>query len=37
MKLVIEKVINLKARKLNNTMKKLITNVTFLKAENENL
>ena len=37
MKSVVKEVINLKARKLNNTMKKFTTDVTFLKAENENL
>ncbi len=35
MKLIIKKVINLKARKLNNTIKKLITDVTFLKIKNK--
>ncbi len=35
MKSVVEKVINLKAHRLNNTMKKLTTDVAFLKAENE--
>jgi len=37
MKSVVEKVIGLKARRLNNTMKKLTTDVAFLKAENEDL
>ncbi len=37
MKLVIEKVIDSKARKLNNTMKKFTTDVALLKAENEDL
>ncbi len=37
MKLVVEEVINSKARKLNNTMKKLTTDVALLKAENEDL
>jgi len=37
MKSVVEKVIDSKARKLNNTMKKLTTDVALLKAENENL
>ena len=37
MKSVVKKVINSKTRKLNNTMKKLTTDVTFLKAENKNL
>ncbi len=37
MKSVVEKVIDLKACRLNNTMKKLTTNVALLKAENENL
>ena len=34
-KLVVEEVIDSKAYKLNNTMKKLTTDITFLKAENE--
>ncbi len=37
MKSVVEKVIGSKARKLNNTMKKLTTDVALLKAENEEL
>ncbi len=37
MKSVVEEVIGLKARKLNNTMKKLTTDVALLKAENEDL
>ncbi len=37
MKSVVEEVIDSKARKLNNTMKKLTTDVAFLKAENEDL
>ncbi len=37
MKSVVEEVIDLKAHKLNNMMKKLTTDVAFLKAENENL
>ncbi len=37
MKSVVEKVIDSKARKLNNTMKKLTTDVALLKAENEDL
>jgi len=37
MKSVVEKVIGLKARRLNNAMKKLTTDVAFLKAENEDL
>ena len=37
MKSVVEKVIDLKVHKLNNTMKKLTTNVAFLKAENKDL
>jgi len=37
MKSVVEEVVDLKARKLNNTMKKLTTDVAFLKAENEDL
>ncbi len=37
MKSVVEKVIGSKARKLNNTMKKLTTDVALLKAENEDL
>ncbi len=37
MKLIIKKVINLKARKLNNTMKKFITDVILLKVKNEDL
>ena len=37
MKSVVEEVIDSKARKLNNTMKKLTTDVTLLKAENEDL
>ncbi len=37
MKSVVEEVIDLKARRLNNTMKKLTTDVVLLKAENENL
>ena len=37
MKSVVKEVINSKARKLNNTMKKLTTDVTLLKAENEDL
>ncbi len=35
MKSVVEEVIDSKARKLNNTMKKLTTDVALLKAENE--
>ena len=35
MKSVVEEVIDSKTRKLNNTMKKLITDVTLLKTENE--
>ncbi len=35
MKSVVEEVIDLKAHKLNNTMKKLTTDVALLKAENE--
>ena len=37
MKLVIKEVIDLKACKLNNTIKKLTTDITFLKAENKDL
>ncbi len=37
MKSVVEEVIDLKVCKLNNTMKKLTTDVALLKAENENL
>ncbi len=37
MKLVVEEVIGSEARKLNNTMKKLTTDVALLKAENEGL
>ena len=37
MKSVVEKVIDSKARKLNNMMKKLTTDVALLKAENEDL
>jgi len=37
MKSVVEEVIGSKARKLNNTMKKLTTDVALLKAENEDL
>jgi len=37
MKSVVGKVIDLKARKLNNMMKKLTTDVALLKAENEDL
>ncbi len=37
MKSIVEKVIDLKACKLNNTMKKLTTDVALLKAENEDL
>ena len=37
MKSVVKEVINSKACKLNNTMKKFTTDVTFLKAENEDL
>jgi len=37
MKLIVEEIIDSKARKLNNTMKKLTTNVAFLKAKNEDL
>ena len=37
MKLVVEEVIGSKACKLNNTMKKLTTDVALLKAENEDL
>ncbi len=37
MKSVVEEVIDSKARKLNNTMKKLTTDVALLKAENEDL
>ncbi len=37
MKSVVEEVVDLKARKLNNTMKKLTTDVALLKAENEDL
>ena len=35
--LVVKEVIDSKAYKLNNTMKKLTTNVTLLKAENKDL
>ncbi len=35
MKSVVEEVIDSKARKLNNMMKKLTTDVALLKAENE--
>ncbi len=37
MKSVVEEVIDSKARKLNNTMKKLTTDVALLKAENKDL
>ncbi len=37
MKSVVEEVIGSEARKLNNTMKKLTTDVALLKAENEDL
>ena len=37
MKSVVEKVIDLKVHKLNNTMKKLTTNIALLKAENKDL
>ena len=37
MKSVVGEVIGPKARKLNNTMKKLTTDVTLLKAENKDL
>ena len=37
MKSVVEEVIDSEACKLNNTMKKLTTDVTLLKAENEDL
>ncbi len=37
MKSVVEEVIDSKAHKLNNTMKKLITDVALLKAENKDL
>jgi len=37
MKSVVGKVIGSKARRLNNTMKKLTTDVALLKAENEDL
>ena len=37
MKSVVKEVIDSKARKLNNTMKKLTTDVALLKAENEDL
>ncbi len=37
MKSVVEEVIGSKARKLNNTMKKLTTDVALLKAENKDL
>jgi len=37
MKSVVEKVIGSKARRLNNMMKKLTTDVALLKAENEDL
>ena len=37
MKSVVEEVIDLKARKLNNIIKKLTTDMTLLKAENKDL
>ncbi len=37
MKSVVRKVIDLKARRLNNTMKRLTTDVALLKAENKDL
>jgi len=37
MKLVVEEAIDSQARKLNNTVEKLTTDVTLLKAENEDL
>ena len=37
MKSVVEEVIDSKARKLNDTMKKLTTDMTLLKAENKDL
>ncbi len=37
MKSVVKEVIDLKAHKLNNTMKKLTTDVALLKAENVDL
>ena len=37
MKSVVKEVINLKACKLNNTIKKLTTDMTLLKAENKDL
>ena len=37
MKSVVEEVIDSKARKLNNTIKKLTTDVTLLKTENKDL
>ena len=37
MKSIVKEVIDSKAHKLNNTMKKLTTDVILLKAENENL
>ncbi len=37
MKSVVEEVIDSEARKLNNTMEKLTTDVALLKAENEGL
>ncbi len=37
MKLVVEEVIDSKARKLNNIIKKLTTDIAFLKAENKDL
>jgi len=37
MKSVVEEAIDSQARKLNNMIEKLTTNVTLLKAENKNL
>ncbi len=37
MKSVVEEAIDLQARKLNNTIEKLTTDVALLKAENEDL
>jgi len=37
MKSVVEEAINLQAHKLNNMIEKLTTDVTLLKAENEDL
>jgi len=37
MKSVVEEVVDLKANKLNNMMKKLTTDVALLKAKNEDL